>query len=198
MTTRDHRSTQMDADPISTLRSDPILGRLVDEHGPLTIAPAEDTFARLVRSIISQQVSTASARAIRERVFDRFEITPESIVAASREDLRDAGLSSQKAEYVQNVAEAYLEHGYSHDYFVEMSDEEVTTELTRIRGVGDWTARMFLMFCLGREDVFPVEDLGIRKGMWSLFHDEMTRGEMRERAKPWRPYRSYASLYLWR
>jgi DNA-3-methyladenine glycosylase II len=185
-------------DPISTLRSDPVLRRLVDEHGALRIAPAEDTFARLVRSIISQQVSTASARAIRERVFDRFEITPESIAAANRTDLRDAGLSGQKAEYVQNVAEAYLENGYDRGYFAGMTDDEVTTELIRIRGVGDWTARMFLMFSLGREDVFPVEDLGIRKGMWALFDEDMTRGEMRERAEPWRPYRSYASLYLWR
>lgn len=188
----------MDDNPVSTLKSDPVLRPIIEEHGALRIEPAEDTFERLVRSIISQQVSTASARAIRERVFDRFEITPDAIAAANRADLRDAGLSSQKAEYVQNVAEAYLENGYSHGYFVDMTDDEVTTELTGIRGVGDWTARMFLMFCLGREDVFPVEDLGIRKGMWSLFHEDMTRGEMRERAEPWRPYRSYASLYLWR
>ena len=188
----------MTADPISTLKSDPAIYPLIEEHGDLTLEPAEDTFERLVRSIISQQVSTASARAIRERVFDRFEITPEAIVAVDRESLRDAGLSSQKAEYVQNVAEAYIEKGYDHAYFEGLTDDEVVSELTTIRGVGEWTGRMFLMFCLAREDVFPVEDLGIRKGMWALFYEDMTRSEMRERAEPWRPYRSYASLYLWR
>jgi DNA-3-methyladenine glycosylase II len=188
----------MTVDPISSLKSDPDLRPLIEEHGELTLEPAEDTFERLVRSIISQQVSTASARAIRERVFDRFEVTPEAIIAADRDALRDAGLSSQKAEYVQNVAEAYLERGYDHAYFEEMSDDEVVAELTTIRGVGEWTARMYLMFCLGREDVFPVEDLGIRRGMESINDGDMTRAEMVDRAEPWRPYRSYASLYLWR
>ena len=188
----------MSAEPITILRSDPVLRPLVEEHGELTLEPAENTFERLVQSIISQQVSVASARAIRQRVFDRFEITPDAIVAADRAELRDAGLSTQKAEYIQNVADAYLEHGYSKAYFEDMTDEEVIDELIHIRGVGEWTARMFLMFCLGREDVFPVEDLGIRNGMWSLYHEDLTRTEMIEKAEPWRPYRSYASLYLWR
>lgn len=188
---------RMSADPITVLRSDPVLRPLIEEHGELTLEPAEDTFRRLVQSIISQQVSVASARAIRRRVFDRFEITPEAVATADRAELRDAGLSTRKAEYIQNVANAYLDRGYSRAYFEDMTDDDVIAELTRIRGVGDWTARMFLMFCLGREDVFPVEDLGIRRGMEALF-GEMDRAEMVGRAEAWRPYRSYASRYLWR
>lgn len=184
--------------PIAALKRDPTLAPVIETHGEVRLDPAADTFERLVQSIISQQVSTASARAIRQRVFDRFEIAPEAILAADRDALEDAGLSSQKAEYIQNVAVAYTERGYSREYFSTMTNREVVDELTEIRGVGTWTAKMFLMFCLGREDVFPVEDLGIRKGMWRLFDEELSRTEMVERAEPWRPYRSTASLYLWR
>ncbi len=180
------------------LRSDPVLADLVRRHGPLTLDPADDTFERFVASIVSQQVSTASARAIRERLFDRFDVTPEAIAAADPAALKDVGLSTQKAEYVQNVADAYLNDGYGPEYFAGMDDEAVIDELTTIRGVGVWTGKMYLMFCLGREDVFPVEDLGIRNGMEELHSEEMTRAEMRAAAEQWRPYRSYASLYLWR
>ncbi len=186
-------------DPHDHLRADDALAPLVEEHGPLALEPAEDAFQRLVTAVVRQQVSMDSAAAIRERLFDRFEVTPEGILAAEPDDLHDVGLSAAKAEYVQHIAEAHAERGLGRDYFAGMDDEAVAAELTDIRGVGDWTAKMYLMFALGREDVFPVEDLGIRKGMYALFDDEdMTRGEMRERAARWAPYRSYASLYLWR
>lgn len=183
---------------LEQLRRDPALADVIDEHGKLRLEPVEDTFERLIRSIISQQVSTASARAIRERVFEQFEIAPGPILAADPDDLRAAGLSRQKAEYVQNVARAYVEHGYTKSYFEPLSDEAIVDELTEIRGVGVWTAKMFLMFCLGREDVFPVEDLGVRNGMCELLGRDLSRSEMVERAEPWRPYRTVASLYLWR
>jgi len=89
------------------------------------------------------------------------------------------------------------ERGYSKDYFAEMDDDEVRAELTSIPGVGPWTADMQLMFSFGRPDVFPVGDLGVRKGMVELFGEDMTRAEMVDRAQRWAPYRSYASLYLW-
>ena len=183
---------------ITHLKRDAALANVIDDYGELRLDPAEDTFERLVRSIISQQVSTASARAIRTRVFERFEIAPEPILAADSDDLKAAGLSRQKAEYVQNVAHAYVEHGYSNSFFEPLSDDEVIDELTEIRGVGVWTAKMFLMFSLGREDVFPVEDLGVRNGMAELVGEELSRAEIVDRAEPWRPYRSIASLYLWR
>lgn len=183
---------------IKTLRSDPKLRPLIERHGELAIEPAADSFERLTISIINQQLSTASADAIRDRVFDQFEITPEGILTADPDSLSDAGLSRQKIEYLQNIADAYIEQGFGYEYFADKPDDQIMTELTSIRGIGDWTAKMYLMFCLGREDVFPVEDLGIRKGMHALYHDDMTRSEMYDVADNWRPYRSYAARYIWR
>ncbi|WP_128225489.1 DNA-3-methyladenine glycosylase family protein [Halobacteriaceae archaeon SHR40] len=181
-----------------TLGTDPALAPYVEEFGPLDLDPVEDTFERLVVSLLRQQVSIDAAAAIQQRLFDAFEITPEAMLAADETALRDVGLSEAKTEYVKHVARAYQDHGYDRAYFVAMDDEAVVSELTEIRGVGPWTAKMFLLFALGRPDVFPVEDLGVRRGMEIVCDREMTRGEMRDRASEWAPYRSYASLYLWR
>jgi DNA-3-methyladenine glycosylase II len=180
------------------LGSDPTLGPLVEEHGELVIGPAADTFERFTVAIINQQLSSASAAAIRERVFEQFEITPEAMLAADPAALRETGLSGQKIDYIKNIAAAYQERGLGVDYFEGRSDATVTDELTEITGIGPWTAKMYLIFCLGREDVFPVEDLGIRKGMQTLFSAEMTRSEMVDASTAWQPYRSYASRYIWR
>jgi DNA-3-methyladenine glycosylase II len=185
-------------DPYDVLRDDPELGPLVDEHGELALDPADDPFERLVVSIVRQQVSMDAAAAIRERLFDSVAVTPEGVAGADPAVLRDAGLSGQKTEYVRNVAEAFRDEGWDRDYFADLSDDAVREELTAVRGVGDWTAEMFLMFALGREDVFPVGDLGIRKGMQALYGDDLKRDDMRDVAERWRPYRSYASLYVWR
>jgi len=186
------------SDPHDALRRTD-LAPLVDRHGELEPGPgpAETFFERFVVSILRQQVSMASAAATRERLFAATEVTPEGILATDEAVLREAGLSRQKARYVRNVAEAFVERGYSREAFAGRSDEEVLAELTSITGVGTWTAKMQLIFSLDRPDVFPVEDLGIRKGMQSLYGD-IDREEMVERASAWRPYRSYASLYLWR
>lgn len=187
------------ADPIARLRADPHLGPVVERHGPVTVEPAADPFARFVVAIVNQQLSTQSAAAIRERLFDRFEVTPETLLAAEDEALREVGLSSQKIGYVRNVAEAFESGKVSTERYAAFGDEEVVADLTEIKGVGDWTARIFLMFVLGREDVFPVGDLGIRKAMAEMFGMERTdRTAMVETAERWAPHRTYASLYLWR
>jgi DNA-3-methyladenine glycosylase II len=184
---------------IDSLEDDEALAPLIEEYGVLELTPAEDLFERFVVSLLRQQVSMAAARAIRERLFERFEITPESILAADDTALRDVGLSAAKVEYANAAAERFDERGYDHAYFAEMPGSEVLAELIDIHGVGPWTAKMFLLFCLGREDVFPVEDLGIRTGMRAIEGEEdLTRAAMRDRASEWAPYRSYASLYLWR
>lgn len=180
------------------LRSDPDLAPLVEAHGPLELEPADDPFRRLVVSLTRQQVSMAAADAIEKRLFDAVEVTPGGLLAADESTLRDAGLSRQKTEYVRAVARAWREREYDRAFFEGMDDDAVTAELTDIHGVGTWTAKMFLLFALGREDVFPVEDLGVRRGMEQVYERELTRAEMRERAEAWRPYRSYASRYLWR
>ncbi|WP_226010003.1 DNA-3-methyladenine glycosylase family protein [Halomicrobium salinisoli] len=180
------------------LREDEHLRPLVEEHGELTLEPADDFYQRFVTSILRQQVSMASAAATRERLFDAVEVTPEGVLDADVDVLRDAGLSQAKARYVRNVAEAFLERGYSREHFEGMSHDEVVDELTTITGVGEWTAHMQLMFALGREDVFPVGDLGIRKGMRNVVDPDLTRAEMVDYSERWSPYRTYASLYLWR
>lgn len=182
----------------AALRTDDALGRLVERHGPLRLDPSDDLYRRIVVSILRQQVSMASAEATRERLFEAVEVTPEGMLAAEEGTLREAGLSRQKARYVRVAAETFLAEGYDKAYFAEMADEEILGTLTGITGVGEWTARMQLLFTFGRPDVFPVGDLGVRKGMWSLFGEEMSRGEMVEEARRWAPYRSYAALYLWR
>ena len=183
--------------PHEFLAEDPYIGPLIDRHGRLEIDPAESTFERLIVSVLRQQVSMASAEATRKRLFDAVEITPAGILAADTETLKNCGLSRQKTGYVRNVAEAF-DSGYEGGCFEHMDDEAVIDELTTITGVGEWTARMQLLFSLGRPDVFPVGDLGIRKGMETVFGEGMGREEMVDRAERWRPYRSYASLYLWR
>jgi len=184
--------------PHDALREDPDIGPLVATHGELTLDPAEDMFRRLVVSICRQQVSMASAAATRDRLFEAVEVTPEGILAADDALLRDAGLSRQKTRYVNEAARAFADEGYSIPHFADMDDDAVRETLTDITGVGDWTADMQLLFSLGRPNVFPVGDLGIRKGFANVVGEGYSRPEMVDYAQRWAPYRSYASLYLWR
>lgn len=175
------------------LRDDPELSRLIEEHGELELERSDEPFRRLVTSIINQQLSTDSATVIKKKLFENFEVDPDSILEADEDELNDLGLSRQKAGYIKSAAERFIEDDLSAEKFAAMSDEEVIEELIDIHGVGEWTANMFLIFVLGREDVFPVGDLGIRKATEELY-GEMSRSEMREKAEDWRPYRSLASL----
>lgn len=188
-----------DPDPHDYLRRTD-LGPLVDAYGELTLDPADEPFRRFVVSIVNQQLSSASAAAVRDRLFAALddEVTPDRVLAADQATLREAGLSSQKVEYVRNVAEAYAAGDITPEALADSDDATAVETLTAVRGVGDWTAKMYLLFVLGREDVFPVEDLGVRGGMADLFGmDRGDRSAMAERAEAWRPYRSYAALYLW-
>jgi DNA-3-methyladenine glycosylase II len=185
------------AEKVATLRSDPVLASAIDEHGILELEPAADPFARIVTSIVNQQLSVASAAAIRERLFSSVEVTPEGILTADETELRECGLSTQKIAYTRNVAEAFANEELSIPDLETESDEAIIEALTEIGGIGDWTAKMVLMFVFGREDVFPVEDLGVRKAI-EQGYGEHTRAEMRDLSTRWEPYRSLASLYLWR
>lgn len=181
----------------ATLRDDAVLGEVVEAHGPLALDPADDPFERLLVSICRQQVSTASAAATRERLFAAVDPEPAAVRATDREVLREAGLSRQKARYVHEIAAAFADPDRDLDALDEASNETVRERLTAITGVGEWTANMQLLFSYGRPDVFPVGDLGIRKGMRELYGD-LSRPEMVDRSAAWAPYRSYASRYLWR
>jgi DNA-3-methyladenine glycosylase II len=126
-------------------------------------------------------------------------VTPASVLAADEAALRDAGLSRSKVEYIRNAADAFLETDYTKDRLASYSDDEVVDLLTEIKGIGAWTARMYLMFVLERPDVLPLGDLAVRRGIERLYADgdELTREQMREIAEPWRPYRSVATRYIW-
>jgi len=186
----------MVVDPYTFLKKDPVMAHLISNHHPIELLPHPDPFERLVISVINQQLSVASARAIRNRLFERFEITPTSILNANKDDLKSTGISAQKVDYIFNIASAF-KGGLSAEKLHPMADEDVIETLTKIRGVGVWTAKMFLIFVLAREDVFPIEDLGIRKAMQKLYPPLDTPPKMVEKAEDWRPYRSYASRYLW-
>ncbi|MGQ3328156.1 MULTISPECIES: DNA-3-methyladenine glycosylase family protein [Halorubrum] len=187
----------------ATLREDPTMARLIDRHGPLRVEPAGDEFARLCTSIVNQQLSTASASAIHERFLDALggDPTPEEVLAADEGRLRETGLSGTKVEYLREVAAAFRDgdRDLTREGLADASDEEVVAALTEIHGVGEWTARMYLIFALGREDVLPLGDLAVRKGIEQVYNDggELTRAEMREIGAAWRPYRSYGTRYVW-
>ena len=187
----------------ATLREDPVMAGLIDRFGPLAVEPAENPFRRLCVSILNQQLSTASAAAIRKRAFRVIgdEVTPERVLAADPNRLAEAGVSRTKVDYLRSAATTFEERGdaLAPDALADHNDDAVVAELTQIRGVGEWTARMYLLFALGREDVLPLGDLAVRKGIESLYADggELSRAEMRGVAEAWRPYRSYGTRYIW-
>ncbi|WP_440005713.1 DNA-3-methyladenine glycosylase family protein [Halomicrococcus sp. SG-WS-1] len=190
----------MDEDIEATLRDDPVMAELLDEHDPYT-EPEWTEYERLVVSIINQQLSTASAAAVKERVFAVLdqEVNPATVLEAEADALRDAGLSRTKVEYVRNAARAFRENDLTREGLAERSDEEVIDQLTDIKGIGEWTARMYLIFVLERPDVLPLGDLAVRRGIERLYADggDLSRSEMRDIAEAWRPYRSWATRYIW-
>jgi DNA-3-methyladenine glycosylase II len=189
-------------------RADKVMGALVEEHGSLDEGARlrgrpGDAYGALVRSIVGQQLSTKAARSIYGRLTDLFgghTPTPSELLAADPEDIRAAGLSRAKVTYLRDLAEHIEDGELELERLAELSDDEVSAELTAIKGLGRWSVDMFLIFHLGRPDVLPVGDLGIRRAAQIAYGlDELPNARELERiAEPWRPYRSLASLYLWR
>lgn len=193
--------TETDAAATDRFADDEVMCRLQSEYGPVDLREAvyDDEFERIFVSVINQSISTASANAVRERVYDALDddVSPANVLATDEAVLANAGLGAQKTGYVRNIAEAFEERSYSRESLADLSDEEVVELLTEIRGVGEWTARMYLLFALGREDVFPVGDLAVRRAVEDLY-GEMTRTEMVAFAERWAPHRSSATILLWR
>lgn len=184
-------------------RRDPRLAALIRQFGVPERITTQDPFVALVGSIVQQQVSMAAGTTIFRRVralCPRRRLTPAAILTLSADELRGAGLSRQKAGYVHGVAEAFASRALTRAGLRRMSDEEVVTATTRLKGVGRWTAEMLLMFCLGRPDVWPTDDLGLRKAAQQLLglDEPPTAAQLDALGEPWRPYRSYAAWYLWR
>jgi DNA-3-methyladenine glycosylase II len=191
--------------------ADPTMGALIERVGRIDIATRlrrrseerpDDAYGALLRAIVGQQLSTKAARTIYLRVLDLFDgrtPAPEQLLDASVEDLRGAGLSGRKVEYIRDLASHVLSGELELDRLEQLSDEEAIEEIVAVRGLGQWTAEMFLLFHLERPDVLSGGDLGIRKAI----QVEYGLGEMPsptrviEIGEPWRPHRSLASLYLW-
>jgi DNA-3-methyladenine glycosylase II len=182
----------------------PVMRLVIDAHGPITLRPARDRFAVLVRSIISQQISTAAAaRTIRGRLethLNRTGVTPAALAKQTVDKLRAAGISRQKATYLIDLAQKVNDGTVPLATIGRLSDEEVIAKLTQIKGIGRWTAEMFLIFSLGRMDVLPVDDLGVRSALKRLhgLDDLPTKQHCVELAAPWRPYATIGSWYCWR
>jgi len=191
------------------LRRDPVLRRLIDQGGPLPDGPQSagrpaDLYGALLRSITGQQLSVKAARAIYGRLTERFggrTPTPEELLADDPDALRAAaGLSRAKVASLRSLAEHVISGELELDRLRELGDAEVARELVAVKGIGQWTADMFLMFTLHREDVLAVGDQGLRNAVMRAYGLEAlpTPEAFTELAEPWRPHRTRASLYLWR
>ncbi len=190
-------------------RSDPVLAELIERAGPLPDLRSgrpdrEDHYGALVRAIVGQQLSVLAARAIYGRLLDRFRgrpPTPEQILAEEPEELRAAvGLSRAKVTFLRSLAEHVVSGELELERLGELADEAVIAELVAVKGIGEWSAHMFLLFHLERPDVLAVGDLGVRRAIERAYRlpELPSAPEVEQIGLPWRPYRSLACRYLWR
>ena len=184
---------------------DPVVGALIDEHGPFRPRPSGQPYHGLVRAILYQQLAGAAAAAIERRLHalyseDDHPPTPTELLATTDESFRSAGVSRQKAGYLRDLATHVVDGTLDFDALPALDDEEAGARLRAVKGVGEWTAHMFLMFQLGRPNVLPVGDLGVRNGMRIAYglDETPTPERAREIGAAWAPYRSVASWYMWR
>lgn len=186
--------------------TDPIMGQIINRYPDFSIQinKEQNLFESLCEAIISQQLSGKAAAAISKKfvaLFDNSFPTPTLLLDQTEETLRTAGLSGQKARYLYNIARFWLDRNLAQCDFESLSNEEILTLLTEIKGVGKWTVEMILMFTLYRTDVFPIGDLGIRKSIamhYNLDMDDKTFiAQATEIAQQWQPYRTVACRYLW-
>ncbi|MFM8637948.1 MAG: DNA-3-methyladenine glycosylase family protein [Betaproteobacteria bacterium] len=186
-------------------RRDRVMKRLIPQFGQARLQCRGDAFTTLARSIVGQQISVKAAQSVWARLSTPWGgaqavLKPAQVLKAQSSDLRAAGLSLRKVEYLQDLARHFKERGSRSPLWSEMEDEAVIAELVSVRGIGRWTAEMFLMFGLMRPDVLPLDDLGLLRGIsLNYFSGEpVTRSEAREVGEAWAPYRSVATWYLWR
>lgn len=183
---------------------DPILFKAYKKiNQPIVLTPHTDYFAALCESIISQQISTKAGDAIWKRfitLFPNQKVSAKFTNTLSVEQLRSIGISNPKAKYIVDLSTKVINEEVHLDRLTTMSDNDIVIELTRVKGIGTWTAEMFMMFTLGREDIFSVKDLGLKRAIQKLYniqHDP-TIEELLQISLPWSPYRTYACMILWR
>ncbi|QJR15458.1 DNA-3-methyladenine glycosylase family protein [Usitatibacter palustris] len=186
---------------LALAKRDKVLRKIMKAHPDASLRSRGDAFQTLARSIVGQQISVKAAQS----VWDRFAasvgtVTPELVVIHADEALRTCGLSRAKAVYVKDLAHHFHAGLLNPRRWPRMGDEKIIEDLVRVKGIGRWSAEMFLLFHLMRPDVLPVGDLGLQRAMEKLYNggDPLTRDEMREIGAPWRPYSTVATWYLWR
>jgi len=184
------------------MKNDRIMRKLIPKFGSGFLMTRGDPFVTLARSIVGQQISVSAAQAVWDRVVlaSKKKVNPKNILALTAEELRAAGLSGRKVEYIQDLAEHFISGRLHANQWQEMDDESVIKELSEIRGIGRWTAEMFLIFNLTRPNILPLDDIGLIKAIsLSYFSGEpVSRHEAREVAANWAPWRTVATWYLWR
>ncbi len=175
------------------------MGRLIEETGFLECVIHEDLFHSLAGYIATQQISNKAAVTVRRRIREKFGVmTPKNVAAAADDEVKSVGISMRKANYIKGLAEAVISGELDFEGFSLMGDEEVASKLKKVRGIGDWTAEMFLIFSLGRMDILSYGDFAIRKGMVSLYGlKELNKEVFEKYRKRYSPYGTVASLYLW-
>jgi DNA-3-methyladenine glycosylase II len=184
-------------------KADPVLGKVIRRVGDFDLKTEKGGYEVLVRSILSQQISIAAAKTIRTRLqalLPSKKIRAEDIHALTDEQLQSVGISQQKRTYLRDLTRCTLDGTICFRRLRSKADDEAIEELIQVKGIGRWTAQMYLMFSLGRLDVFAVGDLGIRNAMIALYglHEKPGIDELETIASIWAPYRSIASWYLWR
>lgn len=180
-------------------QADPMLGALITTQQLTISEPRTDYFSSLTRSIISQQVSVAAASTIARRFTEQTAMEPARTASLTEEQIKAIGLSRQKAGYIRDLAEHFIQNPAAYNRLESMSDDEVITELTAVKGIGVWTAQMFLISTLGRLDVFAPDDIGLQRAMSRLYGWATLppKKELAVIAEKWQPYRTIASLHLW-
>jgi DNA-3-methyladenine glycosylase II len=186
---------------LELMKRDRIMRKLIPRFGDLHLIGRSEPFTTLARSIVGQQISTKAAESVWQRLLAVCpKCTPQQILKAGEADLSGCGLSKRKAEYILDLAEHFKEKRVHVEKWTEMQDEEVIAELIQIRGIGRWTAEMFLIFNLLRPNILPLDDVGLLKGISvNYFSGEpVSRSDAREVAANWEPWRTVATWYMWR
>jgi DNA-3-methyladenine glycosylase II len=182
-------------------RRDPVMAKVMRAHPKIFLARRGEPFLTLARAIVGQQISVKAAQSVWDRLAACVgDMTPQNVLLKQRPILRACGLSDRKTEYIADLAQHFANGSIHVHRWPAMSDEEIIAELVQVRGIGRWTAEMFLIFNLLRPDVFPLDDLGLQKGIRVTYYAgrKVALSTMRRLGETWRPWRSVATWYLWR
>ena len=179
------------------IHQDSRLGRIIETNGHIAPRPERDYFEALSGSIISQQISVKAAATISERFREATQLQASNVITLSDEQVKAIGLSGQKSRYIRDLAEHFVRDSAVFNHLDSLSDDEVIAELTQVKGIGIWTAQMFLIFTLHRPDIFAPDDRGLQLAIEHIYDTTLTRSELMTFAERWEPYRSTACLHLW-